>query len=54
MSANGNDGDDIDNTKFLYAFTKRVLNSDKSMSMLKEIKLSIMSFKKINETKLTD
>ena len=31
MSANGNDGDDIDNTKFLYAFTKRVLNSDKSI-----------------------
>ncbi|HEX2407578.1 MAG TPA: hypothetical protein VHJ38_10275 [Nitrososphaeraceae archaeon] len=31
MSANGNDGDDIDNTKFLYAFTKRVLNSDTSI-----------------------
>jgi hypothetical protein len=31
MSANGNDGDDIDNTKFLYAFTKRVLNSDGSI-----------------------
>ena len=31
MSANRNDGDDIDNTKLLYAFTKRVLNSDKSI-----------------------
>ena len=31
MSANGNDGDDIDKTKFLYAFTKRVLNSDTSI-----------------------
>ena len=31
MSANGNDGDDIDKTKFLYAFTKRVLNSDGSI-----------------------
>ena len=31
MSANGNDGDDIDNTKLLYAFTKRVLNSDTSI-----------------------
>jgi hypothetical protein len=31
MSANRNDGDDIDNTKLLYAFTKRVLNSDTSI-----------------------
>ncbi len=31
MSANGNNGDDIDKTKFLYAFTKRVLNSDTSI-----------------------
>ena len=31
MSANGNDGDDIDNTKFLYAFTQKVLNSDGSI-----------------------